>query len=398
LVRQPRAGSTAAEEGAAMRPRRVRPWLVGGLPALALLLAAGALVVPACAGAVRTARLLPAFFAGLPVDPSAWLARGVTYEVVELQGGTDYERLHVWRPASGRYPALVVSLGVDPAPPDDRRVVRLFRGLARAGLVAVLVQSAALDQDRLTPAAPDLIVRAFRWTAAAPAVREGRVGLMGFSVGAALVEIAAADPRIRDRVVLVEGFGGYTRLADVVAAATTGTITYQGRHEPWQPDPLTVSVVRKNLIAGVPSAGDREALTRALVDGDGHPPAPESLTAPGRAVLAVLTNTDPARVAELLAELPIAQREELEALSPAGVLAQIRAPVYLMHDRGDELIPYVESRRARDLLTAAGNPPYYSEFDIFRHVEPGRGGSPSILLRDGVRLFLHAYWVLRRLE
>ncbi len=69
-----------------------------------------------------------------------------------------------------------------------------------------------------------------------------------------------------------------------------------------------------------------------------------------------------------------------------------------MHDRGDPLIPYVESRRVRDRLTAIGKPPYYSEFAIFEHVDPTRGGSLRILLRDGVRLFLHAYWVLRALE
>lgn len=367
-------------------------------PLLTLALTACALTVPASAGAVRTARLMPAFFAGLPVDPSGWLAGDVVAETEELQGGLDRAVLHVWRPAAGRHPALVVSLGVNPAPPDDPRVVRLFRGLAHAGIVAVLVESAALDEDRITPAAPDLIVRAFERVASSPSVHDGRVGLLGFSVGAALIELAAADPRIADRVVLIESFGGYARMTDMVAAATTATIHYNGLVKPWHPDALPVSVVRKNLIAGVPSAADRETLTRALVKEEEPLPAPETLTPAGRAVFALLTNADPARVDELLAALPPAQRQELATLSPLQVLDRVHAPVFLMHDRGDELIPYVESRRARDALVAAGRPPYYSEFDIFQHVDPTRGGKPHILLRDGLRLFLHAYWVLRRLE
>jgi hypothetical protein len=366
--------------------------------ALAATCAAACTTVPACAAGLRTARLMPAFFAGLPVDPSGWPARPVVYEQETLQATPEWAGLHIWRPRQGRYPALVVSLGVNPAPPDDPRVVRLFRGLARAGLVAVLVEQQALNEDRLTTAAPDVLVRAVERVRVLPAVRGERLGLMGFSVGASLVEIAAADPRIRDHVAVVEGFGGYARLADLVQAATTGVIRYEDHTERWEADPMTVRIVRENLIADLPDPAERDALWRALVDATAPLPPVGALSAEGRAVLTLLTNTDPNHFPELFAALPEARRAEFEALSPVHVLDRIRARVFLMHDRGDPLIPYVESRRVRDRLTAIGKPPYYSEFAIFEHVDPTRGGSPWILLRDGVRLFLHAYWVLRALE
>src|SRR5581483_8200004 len=107
-------------------------------------------------------------------------AGDVVTETVPLRDGPDWARLHTWRPARGRHPALIVSLGVDPAPPDDPRVMRLFRGLAHAGIVAVLVESAALNDDRLTPDAPDLIVEAFGREAAAPGVDGRHIGLVGF--------------------------------------------------------------------------------------------------------------------------------------------------------------------------------------------------------------------------
>jgi hypothetical protein len=364
---------------------------------IAVAMVACALTLPASAGAVRTARLMPAVFAALPGGASGWLAPSVTAEVIELRPAPDWARLHIWRPAEGRHPALVVSLGVNPAPPDDPRVVRLFEGLARVGLIAVLVESAALNDDRITPAAPELIADAFEWVEGSLPVRDGRIGLLGFSVGGSLVEMAAAEPRISDRVTLVESFGSYNRMADMVIATTTGVIRYNGHEQVWRPDPTTVHVVRKNLISGVASPADRDLLARALLTGEAPLPEPSLLTGHGTQVLALLTNTDPARADALLSALPEQQRQEWEALSPAHALARVRAPVFLMHDRNDHLIPYVESRRARDILTAAGRAPYYSEFDIFRHVEPG-GGTPLILLRDGVRLFLHLYWVLRRLE
>ena len=117
-----------------------------------------------------------------------------------------------------------------------------------------------------------------------------------------------------------------------------------------------------------------------------------------RAVYDVLTNTDPERADDFYARLPAAQREGLHAVSPVAHVAGLRAPVFLMHDRGDPLIPYVESRRFRDALAQEGRPPYASEFDIFEHVDPTRGGSPLVLARDGLRLFMHIHAVLSRLE
>jgi dienelactone hydrolase len=371
---------------------RVLVWL--GLILSGLLLAGCWLTVPPARSAVTTARLLPSFFAGLPVEPEAWgrAAPLVSVEPIEAAGGP--ASLHIYRPSSGRHPALVLSLGVNPAPPDDPRVVRLMSGLARSGLVAVLVQSTALDNDLIAAEAPDLIVRAFERTAARPDVEASRIGLVGFSVGSGLVSVAAADPRIRDRVALVEAFGGYYNVEDLVAAVTTATIRDGDRMLAWEPDPLSVSVVRTNLLASLSDAAERELVLIAL---DGDPSASARLSPRAQIVFDVLANTDPARSAALYARLPASLRDGFASVSPAMHVANIRAPYYLMHDRGDPLIPYVESRRFRAALNAEGRRPYASEFDIFEHVDPTRGGKPLVVARDMVKLFMHIRAVLDRL-
>jgi acetyl esterase/lipase len=370
-------------------------WPILVVLALAAGLLAGCwLLAPPARGAVRTARLMPAFFAGLPVQPEAWGREppAVSVEPIAASGPAS---LHIYRPREGRYPALIFSLGVNPAPPDDPRVVRLLAGLARAGLVVMLLQSTALDQNLVTAEAPDLLVRTFERAAADPGVRADRIGFAGFSVGAGLVSVAAADARIRDRVTLVEAFGGYYNLEEVVAAVTTSSIREGDARRPWSPDPMSREVITTNLVAAVPEPSQQELVMRALA-GDAVPLT--ALDPAARAVYDVLTNSDPERAAELYARLPAALREGLRAVSPAAHIAGFYAPVFLMHDRGDPLIPYVESRRFRDALTAAGRPPYASEFDIFEHVDPTRGGSPLVLARDGLRLFMHIHAVLSRLE
>ena len=368
-------------------------WVV--LITLPVLLAGCWTLAPPARAAVRTARLLPAFFVGLPVAPEAWGREAPLVSVEPIEAASGDAFLHIYRPPAGRHPALLLSLGVNPAPPDDPRVVRLMGGLARSGLVAVLVQSAALDNDLITAEAPDLLVRAFERVEARPDVTPDRIGFTGFSVGAGLVSVAAADPRIRHRVALVEAFGGYFNVEDLVAAATTGTIRDGDVLLPCEPDPLVRAVVTKNLVAAVPEQRRHEAIYAAL---DGDAGALATLDGHARAVYDVLTNTDPTRAAALYARLPAAQRAGLRFVSPAAHIDGLVAPIFLMHDRGDELIPYVESRRFRAALLEAGRAPYASEFDIFKHVDPTRGGKPLVVARDMVKLFMHVQAVLVRLE
>jgi len=365
------------------------------MAAWAALVYGWCVLAPPAQDAGRTARLLPALFAGLRVEPEGW-GRPRPIRVTEPFPVADGEAfLHYYVPALGRYPAIIFSLGVNPAPPDDPRVVRLLSGFARAGIVAVLVQSTALDQDRITPAAPDLLVRAFAHVAGRAFVDGERVALTGFSVGAGVVSVAAADARIAERVRLLEAFGGYYSFAELAEEITTASLRIGDGYQTWDPDALSRAVMEKNLIAAVPDPAQREAVALALA---GDLARVSTLGSHARTVYDLLANTDPTKAGALYARLPESQRAELRALSPAASAQGIRAPTFLMHDRGDPLIPYVETRRFAETLTAQGTVPYYVEFDIFEHVDPTRGGNPLVVARDMVKLFLHIQAVLRELE
>ena len=71
----------------------------------------------------------------------------------------------------------------------------------------------------------------------------------------------------------------------------------------------------------------------------------------------------------------------LEAISPSHAIAGLRAPLYLLHDRNDEFIPWVES----EALAANHEPAIYHRLDLFEHVDPDPG-NVRYLARDGWRL------------
>jgi acetyl esterase/lipase len=394
----PGAVSARAPRPAFRRRRRA------GLVALLIVLAfiASSLLIAPVRTAERTALLLPSFFVQWPINPAGWFVPAIEQATIDVSGPpADGEpgggTLHIVRPGSGRHPALLISLGAEPAPPDNPAVVRLMRGLAQSGIVAVLVESPALNGGYITPQAPPLLVSAYQTMAGQRYVEPGHIGFLGLSVGGSLELIAAADPRISGQVRLVEAFGSYNSLAAEIRAAVTHSFELNGQEEAWQPDPTTVRVARLNVIRLL-APDDQAQLTSLLDSGaslSSQPPA--SLSPGGVLAYRLLTASDPAQWNAIYATLPADARAQIEALSPSAYLDQIRAPVFLMVDRDDPYIPYVQSVQMNQALRAAGHPPYFSEFSIFRHVEPTRGASLLVLLRDIGRLLVHVDAVLSRL-
>jgi dipeptidyl aminopeptidase/acylaminoacyl peptidase len=73
------------------------------------------------------------------------------------------------------------------------------------------------------------------------------------------------------------------------------------------------------------------------------------------------------------------------------VIDRVKTRLFLMHDLGDRVVPYTESRRM-----AAAAPAEilerYAEFDLFEHVMPNRPPTDLTFYLELLRLFrqLHA--------
>jgi len=372
--------------------------IAAGLLSLLLIALILMFVSPQTRLAVRTFALLPSFFASLPGSPIDLVTPAPRREVVDLAPVDGYVRAHIYRPAHGRNSALVISLGIDPAPPDDPRVVRLMDGLARSGIAAVLIESEALNQDQLFPDLPKALIEGVQFLQRQPYVRTDRVGLFGFSVGGSLALTAAADPAIAEQLRLVEAFGSYATLDDAILSIATRTLDDRGVVRPWQPLADARKHLASALIGGISDSGEAAALRARLVDGTGAEPDPEELSDEGRAIERLMTSGDRASAAALLDELPARFKQDAQSLSPLVSIGRIRARLFIMYDANDPLLPYTGSR---DLCTAASNAglrSYCSRFAIFQHVDPTRGGNLLAVGHDLVELSMHAFAVLRTLQ
>jgi fermentation-respiration switch protein FrsA (DUF1100 family) len=135
-------------------------------------------------------------------------------------------------------------------------------------------------------------------------------------VGAGPALLAAADPRVRERVSAVLSLGGYASAVEVLRFWLTGAYAYEGVRGRVEHDP---ELVRMFLRA---NADRLDPASRAALEAADREAAGRLLDAP-----------------------PPDLRRYLDALSPIRVASGIGARLILVHGRADRAVPYTESLR-----------------------------------------------------
>ncbi len=305
----------------------------------------------------------------------------------------------LYRPGEAARAAIVLVPGVAEAGKDDRRLVAFAKTLARARFLVLVPDVGALRALKVRAGDAREIADAVAYLAVARGPEnQGPIGIaaISYAVGPAL--IAALEPDLRERLDFFVGIGGYHDIEAVVTFFTTGYY----RDAPggaWRhraPNDYGKWVFVKSNLDLLRDAADRAALgemaRRKLIRRDADVgDLTARLGAEGRAVLALLENTDPARVAGLIAGLPDGIRAEIAALDLAARdLGALGARLILVHGVEDDIIPASESRA---LAAAAGGRADLFLVDGFGHVgaEPGAFGKFALWravyrlleLRDG---------------
>ncbi|HKB49054.1 MAG TPA: hypothetical protein VKC57_15220 [Ktedonobacterales bacterium] len=374
--------------------RRLKRRHIVAQAALALLfvLSAYCSLVPSGRATLRALALLPALVgagASLPLELAGEPWRH-TRETVESRGGT--VSLDVYAPIAGAPPIPGARGGIliIPGVGDERaepQLLNLDEALASAGLVAMNMTTPTLLAYDLTPVDGDAVVAAYQALARWPGVVPERVGILGFSAGGALATIAATDPRIRDHVAFITLFGGYFDATTLLRDFGRRAQEVDGSLQAWQPQDVPVQVLAHVIADTLPSA-EGQQLSNAFLSP--ITPLPDSqvaqLSPPAQAAYHLLEGDQSTQVAANLAALSPQMRALLTQLSPKTYLSGIRTPIYLLHDREDQYVPFTQSREFDAALTRAGHNHEYAEFGIFQHVEV-RTGLGLGALGDDLTLF-----------
>ena len=312
----------------------------------------------------------------------------------------------LYRPGESAKAALVLVPGIARAGKDDPRLVALANTLARARFTVLVPDIENLRALRVSPADAVAIADAIHYLAGdTPQVgRGGRgepatVGLIAISYAAGPALLAALRPDTRRRVRFVFIVGGYYDSEAVLTFFTTGYYR-DGPGEKWRHRTANAYgkwVFVKSNAGRISDPGDGAVLERMAERKMGNLEADitdlvAALGAEGRAVYALLANSDPDRVPALIAALPEGVRADIAALDlKRQDLSKLSARLILVHGRDDAIIPYSESKA----LAAAAPVEKAALYvvDSLAHVDLGAAG-----LIDTLILWRAAYRLLSERE
>ncbi|MCL5946621.1 MAG: hypothetical protein M1298_01160 [Chloroflexi bacterium] len=345
---------------------------------LALFLALALLLVIQ----LPTVRVAPASFfvllstiPGVPAGPISALLGTPRVQTFTVKGaeGAIVSDLYL-PPGGGRHPGIFIVNGLLPQGRKYPPLVEFAKMLARTGYVVLVPDFPDLLREELTPASFTDVRSMLRRFETMPQVRPGDIDYVGFCVGATLGLLAlerSPAPPIR----ALADLAGYASNASMIQLITTNTYTYHGRLYHYKTDPWVVVVVARSLVALLPTASDKTVFQPFL-----HDPSPSHYVAPnwyrvpkerlspgGRALLRLLQNRDPSRVAALIAALPAPMPRLLASLSPEIHLSHLHTPVFIVADHSDTYIPNAESLKLRERAPMWIHVSYVS---ILSHVEP----------------------------
>jgi dienelactone hydrolase len=339
--------------------------------------------------AMQTAVMLPGVL-GSGVRPLDWFSEephrsSIAYRAASAAEDERGDLAELWLPAwaSEERPAGAVLLvfGVNNLGRNHPAIQRVAEALARTGVAVLVPDSRTLLEGRLEAGEIDGVVDAFETLTARPEVDPERAGIFGFSVGGSLALLAASSDRIAADVRWVNAFGAYADAATYLAAVSAhehASPDADGGAVPWVPTPLARQVYLRFMLDQVDDADDRAALedayAEAILSGDRpdrDPAVTRALaTDVGRTVERLLTARSLDESLAAIGSLPIDSRAFLDAISPIRHLDGLSAPVWLMHEREDHHVPYVESRVLADAFRERGILEEHTEFRLFDHVQP----------------------------
>jgi dienelactone hydrolase len=264
-------------------------------------------------------------------------------------------RYRTYTPEDVQDPGGIVLLhGVHHLGIEDPRMWNLARALAGAGVLVMTPELQDLADYRVTARTIDVIGDSA--TVLSTRMRR-KVGVVGLSFAGGLALLAADRKEFADRIGFVVAIGAHDDMGRVARFFAANVITTpEGVETQLQAHEYGALVLAYAHLEDFFSAQDvpiaRESLRQWLWEKPEAMKTAEALSPAGKHELDLLLHHREQLRDALLKESTL-HKEEMDAVSPHGHVAQLHIPVFLLHGAGDTVIPASETQwLAKDVPTA----------------------------------------------
>ncbi len=243
-------------------------------------------------------------------------------------------------------PGLVVLHGVHHLGIEEPRLVSFAAAMASCGVRVLTPQLPGIADYHVDRSSVRVIGESARWFAGQMG---GPVGVLGLSFSGGLALVAAGDPVYRPDFKFVFAVGSQDAMDHVAKYYLTGRETRpDGTTERLTPHEYGALVLEyehlEDFVPKQDEAAIRPVLRQHLYeDKNAEQLAEAKLNPRQRAEAAELMDSNSAMTRAKLAAANLKHVEEMEGLSPHGMLSTMTTPVYLLHGEADNIIPAAET-------------------------------------------------------
>jgi dienelactone hydrolase len=272
-----------------------------------------------------------------------WASRSVLVSPVELSSVGGPVAAKLYTPAGlVDAPGVVLVPGIHYLGIDEPRLIAFARSIAACGYRVLTPELPGSREYRIQPDGITAIGTAVQWLAKTTG---RRVGIIGLSFSGGLALMAASKSPASNHISAVLSVGAHDDLYRVAMFyASHADPLPNGDVERVVPSKYGPWVLEYEHLEDFVDAADIDAI-RPVLRARLHNDAALENT-----LEAHLTPAQKEQYAKIVAvsdsALALSNEKhiaEMAALSPHGHLAGLHAPVYLLHGRGDDLVPFAES-------------------------------------------------------
>ena len=243
-------------------------------------------------------------------------------------------------------PGLVVLHGVHHLGIEEPRLVSFAQAMASCGVRVLTPQLPGIADYHVDRGSVQVIGESARWFAGQAG---GPVGVLGLSFSGGLALVAAGDPVYRPDFKFVFAVGSQDAMDHVATYyLTEREVRPDGTTERLTPHEYGALVLEYEHLEDFVPAEDEAAIRPVLrehlyEDKSAEELVEAKLNPRQRAEAAALMDSNSATTRAKLAAANVKHLEEMEGLSPHGMLRTMTTPVYLLHGQGDNIIPAAET-------------------------------------------------------
>ena len=318
---------------------------------------------------------------------------------IEYSDGNSQTKAWIFKPnKTVSHSAIIISFGVGINDENKNLLIQTADNLRKSGITVLVPLPEDVQKDDITLRAIESYKNAFTFLEKQSYIDPKKIGFLGFCAGSDLLLVAATNNEISNKILFVASFSAYADINDFYSEVFSHHTIGSNSHL-WIPNQISYNLALKGFSRGlltkikVENDIDKKFLDDILINGKLDRSKITGLSPQWQEIMTIITSRDPYFIRSQFPKFPAELLKLNDDISPINHVKNIKAPIFLIHDRNDDFEPVEESKRLAD---AFGPQAQFLETNILDHTILRNKIPIQSWLKEGPKIFSFLYKIFSK--